>query len=452
MTVKFLFINAINEGKDIETRYPPLGIGYLISSLRKRFGKNIFEFRLVTGNVEKEIENFKPDIVGISSVSQNYGRAVAYAALAKKLKIPVLCGGVHITMLPGSLSTEMDAGVLGEGEETVCELLQVFLNKKCFKKNDLCSIKGIVYWDGVELRETPQRDLISPLDKLPFPAREFFTIKNSTYLFSSRGCPYRCTFCVSSRFWDKVRMFSAAYVAEEIEFLVKQYGVTELNFYDDIFSVNIERIKALIKVLKEKNILGKIKIVCSIRANLVNDGTISLLKEIGVTSVGIGFESGSEEILKYLKLNVKISDNENAVRITQEHGMQVYGSFIIGSPGEEKKDILETFKFIKRSRLAGFNLYVLTPFPGTPVWGYALSKGLVSEQMNWDKLNVDFGEAHESAIILSDKLSRSELYGLYRKIMRYKKSREFMGQIKAVLLDPGILIRAIIKRIKLFSS
>ncbi len=434
MTTKILFINAINETKEVETRYPALGIGYLISSLRARFGEERFVFGVADRDVEARLDGFKPDIVGISSVTQNFGRASAYAKAARQRGIPVLCGGVHITMLPESLTESMAVGVIGEGEETVCELLALYLERGSFDPRGLRSVNGIIFRDGGTLVRTPSRELIRPLDAIPLPAREFFDIKPNTYLFSSRGCPYRCSFCASARFWNKVRLFSARYVADEIEFLVNRYGVREINFFDDIFSVDVKRVRELARLLRERGLLGKIKVSCAIRANLVNDEIVSLLKEIGVEAVGIGFESGSEAILKYLKLNVTVRDNENAVRIARKHGMSVVGSFIIGSPQESKDDILKTWRFIKESRLADFNLYVLTPFPGTPAWEYALSRGLVSERMDWEMLNVDFSESHESAIILSEKLTREQLFALYTKIMNAKKPSRLLGLAKSLWL------------------
>lgn len=447
MTTRILFINAINEAKEVETRYPALGIGYLISSLRMRFGAERFVFRVADRDVEDQLAGFAPDIVGISSVSQNYGRACAYAKAAKQRGIPVLCGGVHITMLPESLAEAMDVGVVGEAEETVCALLDIYLEQGGFDPRRLHAVNGIVFRDGGKLIRTPPRDLVRPLDNIPLPAREFFDIKPNTYVFSSRGCPYRCTFCASARFWNKVRMFSARYVADEIEFLMKSHGVKEINFFDDIFSVDVKRVRELLRLFRERGMLGKIKISCSIRANLVNDETVSLLKEIGVEDVGIGFESGSESILKYLKVNVTMRDNENAVAIMRKHGMRLVGSFIIGSPQESKEDILATYRFIKKSRLADFNLYVLTPFPGTPAWDYALSRGLVSEQMDWERLNVDFSESHESAIILSEKLTREQLFSLYTKIMNSKKTNRFVGLARALWQDPLLPARAAARRI-----
>lgn len=449
MRIRFLFINAIDAAKGIETLYPPLGIGYMCSSLRARFGSDAIEFKVIYDRVEDEINRFKPDIIGISAVSQNYGKAVAYAAFAKRYDIPVICGGVHISSLPLSITKEMDIGVVGEGEDTICDTVELFLKKRRFAKGDLKAIKGIIYRDDAgDVVFTGDRGLISPIDRLSYPARDLLDINQNTYMFTSRGCPYRCVFCASSRFWNEIRFFSSEYVVNEIEHLKKEYDVKRINLYDDLFAINIPRIKEILRLLRERGLSGKIDFSCAIRANLVNDEVISILKEIGVKNIGVGLESGSDRTLKYLKQDVKIGDNENAIRIIKKHGITVHGSFIIGSPEETKEDILETFNFIKSSRLEGFTVYPLTPFPGTPVWEYARSKGLVSERMDWEKLNVNFDSNYGAAIILSEKLTREEIYKLFLKFKRYAERRQLCYLIGYAVSHPFRLLAYLFKKIR----
>ena len=451
MKIRFLFVNAIDPSREVETRYPPLGIAYLVSNLRKHFGEENIEFKVIDDDIEHEIRDFKPDIVGISAVSQNYNKAIAYAKIAKRFGLPVICGGVHISMMPSSLTKDMDVGVTGEGEETICDLFELFLRKGTFDKDDLPGIRGIIYWDNGRIATTDRREPIFPLDELPLPARDLFGIQPNTYMFTSRGCPYRCTFCASSRFWRKIRIFSAEYLVKEIEHLVRVYNVRSIQFYDDIFSVEVQRVRKTIDLLKEKDILGKVDFSCTIRANMVNDEIIKLLKELGAKSIGMGLESGCNKTLRYLKGdNIDIKDNENAIRIIRKQGIGVHCSFIIGSPEEDKKDVLETLRFIKKNQLTGFDTYVLTPYPGTPVWDYALSRGLVAEKMDWDRLNVDFSDNYDSAIILSEKLTRKEIHALFLRFGHEQRKNAIYSSVKTGLRNPskipGFLKREFINR------
>lgn len=443
--MKILFVNAIDPEKEIENRFTPLGIGYMISSMRTRFGADAITFSIVDVDVERAIASFEPDIIGISTVSQNYGKAIQYARLAKRYNKIVICGGVHISMLPFSLDKDMDVGIIGEGEETICELVELYQKRKSLSPKDLQKMKGIVYWgDNGAIVIADKRELIH-LDDIPFPAREYFANGSNTYMFTSRGCPYRCCFCASSRFWNKVRFFSAEYVVSEIQCLYEQYNVKRISFYDDLFPSNVERVRQIVTLLKQRDLLGKVDFTCAIRANRVNEEIISLLKKMGFISISIGLESGCEATLAYLKGNVSVRQNENAVKTIQKYNIPLRCSFVIGSPAETEEDIIETLDFIRRNQPMEFDVYVLTPFPGTPVWDYAKSRGLVTDHMDWDSLNVNFADNYQSAIILSERLSRREIYALFLKFRRYQSNKEMYNIIIKGLRNPfkipGFLLR-----------
>lgn len=454
MPVKILFIDAKDVSKPLETRFPHLGLGYIVASLRQRFGLEAAECRIISGGVEDGLDSFKPDMVGISAVSQNYGRALDAAAAAKKRGIPVVCGGIHISMLPRSLDENMSLGVIGEGEETFCELFGLFQKTGGFPKEELEHVKGIVFRgkDG-GLVLTPSRPAVNPLDKIPFPARDLLETQADAHMFTSRGCPFRCVFCASSRFWSTVRLFSADYVAAEIECLITQHGATSINFQDDLFTCDVERIRRVKELLVQRGILKKIRFSGAIRAELVNDATIALLREFGVVSLGLGLESGNERTLKYLKgPGSSLAQNEKAVAIIKKHGIQVFGSFVIGSPSEEKNEILDTLQFIKRTGVDGFAVYVLTPFPGTPVWDYAKQKNLVSDNMDWSVLNVNFEDNPASAIILSEKLGRKEIVDLYARFKRYNARKQFLYLVRKAFAEPWKIPAYLINRARVWSA
>ncbi len=422
--MKILFISAINPHIETETRYPQLGLGYLVNYIRKELGVNKCRFKIITGEVEEHLNTFKPDIVGISSFTQNFRIVKKYASLCKRRNLPVIVGGIHITLLPESFSADMDVGVLQEGEQTMVELVKLYEKSQRFDADELGTIKGIVYQRNNQLVFTEPRPLINNLDDIPFPARELLGIKGTHLsMFTSRGCPYRCVFCASSRFWTKTRFASAQYVAEEIKELYYNYGAKLISFYDDLFIVNRQRLSDLVEILVSDGLLGKVRFSCSARANLIDDGIIKLLKELGVVSVALGLESGHPRTLKYLKgPSVTVNDNASAVKTLDKNGIAPNAAFVIGSPTETKEEIMATYDFIKSVPLRNFNVYIMTPFPGTPIWDEAIEQGLLNKDFDqWEVLDtVHFSKYYKKAVIVSRELSREELHRIYKVFQRLR--------------------------------
>ena len=419
--MKILLFDCLDQSSEIETRYPSLGLAYLSGFLKAKLGPKNIQVKIAVDQLEKEITEFKPQIIGLRCVSQNFNRAKKAARLAKKHDLPVIVGGIHITALPETLTKDMNIAVLGEGEETFLKLIKTFLSRGKLPTNDLQKIPGIAYWHNGQFKINPPAPLINNLDQLPFPDRDLLKIRSHTYMFTSRGCPFNCSFCASTRFWQKLRFFSAEYVAAEIEELIKKYSVRFISFYDDLFIADLARVEKLTSLLAKRRLLGKVKFSCNCRANLVTEQSAKLMARLGIKSVGLGLESGDNKILHFLKgPNISVAQNSQAIKILHRHNLVANASFIIGSPQETKEQILKTLTFIRQKDLDFIDTYLLTPFPSTPVWDYAQKRDLVGPGMNWDLLNVNFSAQPEKAIILSEKLSRSELRQLYRLFQRQR--------------------------------
>jgi len=429
---RVLLINAIRTHAEEERRQPHLGLGYLVSALRGRFGEDLFDFRITDRQIERHARKFKPDVVFITSVTQNFNIAMEYGRLVRNDGVPVILGGIHISLMPSSLNECFDAGVVGEGEETIVELVELFLRKGKFLPQDLMGISGVVFMDGGSLKVTPPRPQIEDLDSIASPARDLLRVYSHASMFTSRGCHYACAFCASARLWEGVRYFSPEYVIREIMGLVENYGVRLISFYDNLFTSNIGRLERLACLIKKEKRLKGVRFTCNARAELISDVVAQQLKEMRIASVNLGLESGSDATLAYLKRGASVEQNLNAIETIKRHGIAVQGSFVIGSPLETQEDILKTCEFIKNASLSLVDIYRLTPYPGTPLWEYAESRNIVSQHMDWNMLDANLLPENREPVMLSEVLTRGQLWRLSRKLSMVR----FMKNLKGIFSHP----------------
>ena len=424
--------------------YPRLGLGYLATYLKQKLNDAI-EINIVDNvfeDVLQRISEIKPDILGISAMTIEYADAIDLAVKVKGI-LPacrIIVGGVHISTLPNSLNPCFELGVLGEGEETLCELALLFNRKNTFTPDDLTKINGIVFWDNGQLRKTSPRLLINPLDKVQLDWRyldrhlvrkKLFVLGKygvEGYIFTSRGCPYNCEFCSTKIFWQKVRFFSVNRICEEIHLLKDRYKVDHIQILDDLFTQNKQRLKEVISGLRDRGILGKVLFSCTARANLLDDELCDILKELNVVSVNFGFESGSERVLKYIKGNsVTVEQNKKAIKIATGKKLMVTGSVMLALPTETIEDMKKTVEFTDFARKNGADIiwpFVLVPFPGTRVWDVAVERGVVSDNMDWRKLSL---WDYQNPLLLEPGVPYKEFWktmqGLKRKLRYYNWSK-----------------------------
>jgi len=409
---KVALLLAFNRDSPIQWHHPPLAIGYLASYLRFHVSDVDVRFFLTAD----EAAEFAPDLIGISSVTQNLPVAVDLARqLKEQTGAPIALGGIHISMLPQRLPAPFDVGVLGEGERTLVDLVRW----RRGEIPDLVTVKGLVLRDGDRLIRTPPQEPIHDLDQVPFPDVEMLGTSwlalqhHRMLMYSSRGCPYRCSFCCGARFWRSYRCFSPDYLVREIESRQAKLRARWFDFWDDLFIGDDARLRRFAEKFLERRLRERVVLGFSVRSNLVTLERVRTFAELDVEAVNFGAESGSDRILRECnKTGVTVAVNQRAIDLLHDHGIFVQCSFIFGFPDETLDDMNQTLRFIERnkSKLADIGFFPLLPFPGTPYWDMALEQGIVSLDMDWTAFEMNWGELDiEKLPYLNTKVSRQHL-------------------------------------------
>ena len=201
-------------------------------------------------------------------------------------------------------------------------------------------------------------------------------------LMTSRGCPFKCSFCSPKLMWSSIQFHSPQRVVDEIKNIMDDFPhFRRLSIWDDLFAANPRRVKDIGILLRESDI--KIKLNSGMRAELVTHNNCALWKSMGLTRLGIGGESGSQRILTRLKdKSASVEKNQNAIDIMHQYGMAVGTGIIFGCPTETEQDVIATYDWLlknyKQGKLINHDTNLLTPLPGTPVWAEAKANGHVA--------------------------------------------------------------------------
>lgn len=435
---------------------PPLGLGYLASFYERNKQNSDFEIEIQTHklwtpakSIAKRLQG--AELVGITCLTPTYNKALALCKeIKQRSQTPILLGGHHISALPHTLPTHADIAVIGEGEQTFLELLELY-ERYGFARDRLKGIKGIAYHDGGEVRINDRRELIEPMDKIPFPARNLLPMqtfgptghkveyKRGTIILTSRGCPYKCVYCSPQNFWGCPRFFSAEYVLSEMKEVIEKYKIEVLAIADDLFMANKPRFREIVDLIERERINRQVEFTMDCRTDYINEEVCELLKRMNVTLLSFGFESGCEKTLSYLKKGtVTVAQNRRAIQLCKKYGIRCHGNFIIGAPGETREDVLETMNFVRNNFLKDpdwdgwlISIFLTTPLPGTELWEYAKSRGLVDDFMNWDRLaklepiwtGRCFG--FKDTVVVSDKLAKEELWELTEGFLHEMENHAF---------------------------
>ncbi len=440
--------------REVETSVRPLGLACLAAFVRGRHPD--VEIR-ISSRLPGPSDRFRPDLVGISSVTPNFPAAVELAREAKARGHRVVAGGIHISLVPENLTADMDVGVVGEGEETFTEIVEAVEESggAPVGPDRFLEIPGTIIRKGDGTLQSAQpRPLIDPIDRLPKPARDLLhPTATNLYLVSSRGCPFRCTFCSSAAFWDRARYFSAEYVVGEVASLAADYRARHLSFWDDLFIAPPERFRAIAAGIRDEGLHKRISFSVAARADRVDEETAAVLRSMNVVQASIGLESGSDRVLQALKgPKSSVARGRRAVAALHEAGIAVTASFVIGAPGETRADVLRTRALIRELPLARIGVYRLTPLPGTALWYEAERLGLVSDKMDWRRLAMDDSGRRTDPVVFPGPLGPTELGRLHRALLHTAGRRRAIHLAARLTKSPRSMLASARRRLASYTE
>jgi len=461
--------NAITGGymQDVFSITPP--VSYLsIAAYIRQFG-------IRTGILDAEIEGFDDEtvldiversgakIIGLTAMSSYYKHALRLARKIKELdaEIKIVIGGIHISSLPDDVMKEdvFDFGIIGEGEISFYKLSDAILNGKDYKK-----IKGLMYKNSSKVVNNGEGEIIMNLDDIPRYAYDLIPVekyratpavsieKKSITMYTRRGCPFNCIYCASSVISKKTRALSAKRVFDDIVWAKEKYGIKEIIFWDDSFTMDRQRIIDLCNLIIEHNL----DIIWTIetRADLIDEELLKIMKNAGLWCIFFGVESGNDKVLKIVKKGETKETIRKAFNMCYKLGIATRASFILGLPGDTEETMQDTINFAKELNSEVTQFQITVPFPGSELFEDYKKYGTIPD-MDFSKWDYYSDEAYfipHGLDIKTLKEFRKKAYvALYtnpflimKRIARVKSGKQFKSYVKGYLL----FMNKILKRIR----
>jgi anaerobic magnesium-protoporphyrin IX monomethyl ester cyclase len=395
--LRVLLINPkVNLPIDVRSS-PSLGLAYIAAMSEKRGDEvRILDMDVEDTPLHQVVREHSPEAIGITASTIQIKSAWRVAQELREMTgAPVVLGGPHPNFLPAESveQPEIDIVVRSEGEITWVDLCAHLESGESLEE-----VQGITYQRNGEVVHNPDRPVITDVDSLPLPAYHLFKMDRYTNLqptlddiegdsysmLTSRGCPYRCTYCsqILPRVW---RARSPENVVAEWRWLVKDLGAKEIGVLDDSFNIDRERVLAICDMLIAEGLNHVPWIMINgIRANLVDEELLGKMREAGCIRTAFGVESGNQRILDtVINKHLTLDQVRGAFRAAKAVGMETIGFFIIGLPGETEETMEDTIRFACELDPVVANFSMATPFPGTEMYNQVLETGrlLVND---WD--------------------------------------------------------------------
>jgi len=397
---------------------PPLGLLYVAAYVEKftKYKVSVMDCQAEKfdyPDLKEYVTKHNPHVVGLTAMTMTIIDVIKCINIVKEIdrSITIVLGGPHVNLFPEETINlnGVDFLVLGEGEETFTKLMHALSAKTSLK-----DITGIVYKENGSIVNTGGNPLITDLDNLPFPARHLTQVekyssllssgKIVTTIFTSRGCPYKCSFCDRPHLGKIFRARSANNVVDELEECVN-LGITEFLFYDDTFCVDKKRVIDICNEIVKRKL--PIRWDIRTRINTVDEEIIKHLKKANCQGIHYGIEAGTEKILKVLNKGITIGQAKNIFKLTRKYKIPILAYFMIGNPTETLDDIQTTFRVMRELNPDYVHLTILTPFPGTKIYFDGLQKKIIKKDY-WREFarnpTLDFKPPHWGELFTKDEL------------------------------------------------
>jgi len=435
---------------------PSMGLAYLAAVLEPHYSVKVLECQTEKvyepEAVLEYIKNTKPRVLGFSlpTLSMPHTEVIVESLIKQESRPILIAGGPHPTVLPAeTLEIGFDYIAIGEAEETLTELMALIYNKPDAKK--LEDIDGLAFKKDGQVVKTNKRKLLD-VNELPFPAWHFFKVDNySGYvrkrdrclpIMGGRGCPENCTFCYKGVFGTSLRVRRPELVVDEIQYLKDNFNIEEFVILDENFTLKKAHVIEFCNLLLEREINLPWFLGSGVRVDAAEEEIVALMKKAGCYRASLGVESGNEEILKEYKKRINKNQVREAVALYKKYGYEVTLFFLIGAPSDTRETIKETIDFAIELDPDIVQFNAVMPFPGTALFDYYDSKGLLITK-DWKDYNIFDPDCEP--VYTHQNLSHDELKELRSKAYRafYFRFGYFIKQIKNIrsFSDVSLLLK-----------
>jgi radical SAM superfamily enzyme YgiQ (UPF0313 family) len=432
---------------------PPLGLASMAAYLEQRGTSVDIIDCYARPDSDRVIRDYlmaeRPAFIGLSCTTSSFLDGVRIAEMARHHLpgIRNVFGGPHVSALKEQLLTDypvLDFTVIGEGEETLAELVQSGGEEPSL-------VKGLIYRDknSGEICFSGFREKGIVLDDLPFPAYEKLVGFPSSYMLpifnypktpntsciSSRGCPYACSYCDRSVFRRSFRYNSATYLYEHLRYLRERFGIRHINFYDDQFTFNRQRVEEFTDLMIERP-LG-MTFNCAVRAEHIDAGLLKTMRQAGCWMMSLGIETGDEQLLAQHRQNADLDHLARKIRMIKAAGIRTKGLLMMGLPGETEESIRRSMAYVFSLPIDDFNLAKFTPFPGSPIYEKIHELGEFDE--DWERMDC------MNFLFVTKGMTRERLEELFQEFYRnhFKRTKVLLGYLAMIWKSPDSWLRFI---------